>query len=99
MTNPIVLEAPVKFWKCPSCETTARTQRADFHQEFHACPALGNMNIPLVEVNDPDDNPRSRQVAVQSEFGYETSSVRTERMDGSNDVTVFPQPAVGTISY
>lgn len=92
--NPLVLDAPVRFWKCPSCSLTDRTQKAEVHVQFHDCEALGGLNIPLVEVADPDDKPRARQVAKQSEYGPRTASIVTERMDGSNDTTVFPQPAL-----
>jgi hypothetical protein len=91
-----ILEAPVRFWKCPSCGITDKTQRPDVHTQFHPCPALGNVTIPLVEIPKLDDRPKARQVVVQSEYGYERAAVRTERLDGSNDVTVFPQPAVAT---
>ncbi len=92
-----ILEPTIRYWRCPACDGVDRTERTDCH--LHACPALNGLTVPYVEVQNPDDDPRARQVVVQSEFGYETSSVRTERMDGSNDVTVFPQPAVGSISY
>lgn len=93
----VILEGPVRFWKCPSCQATDRTQRSDAHTQFHNCPAIGGAAIPLVEVHDVDDKPRGRQLVVPSEYGPGTASVRTERIDGSNDVTVFPLPAVGTI--
>ena len=96
--RPVVLEAPVRFWKCPSCQTVDRTQKAEVHTQFHTCPAMGDISIPLVEVSDPDDKPRARQVAMQSEYGYDTASIVTERMDGSNDCTVFPAPARGVLS-
>jgi hypothetical protein len=86
----LILEAPVRFWKCPSCGITDRTQKAEVHTQFHNCPALGGVSIPLVEVHDIDDDPRARQIAVQG-------AIRTERMDGSNDLTVFPRPALGEI--
>lgn len=94
----MLLDAPVRFWRCPSCSTVDKTQRADVHTQFHDCPALGGLNVPLVEVQDSDDRPKARQLEVQSEYGYETASVLTERMDGSNDCTVFPQPAQITVS-
>ena len=89
-----VLEAPVRWWKCPSCGATDRTQRADVHTQFHGCPALGGVSIPLAEVDDLDDKPAARQVIVASEFDHGMASVRTEREDGSNDLTVFARPAV-----
>lgn len=94
----MLLDAPVRFWRCPSCPTVDRTQRADVHTQFHDCPALAGLNIPLVEVRDPDDDPRARQRSVQSEVGPGTAAVLTERMDGSNDCTVFPRPAELTIT-
>jgi hypothetical protein len=91
-----LLDAPIRFWRCPSCGIVDRTQQSGIHTQFHDCPAMGGLNIPLIEVSDPDEAPRARQVAVPSEHG--TASIITERMDGSNDVTVFPQPARGTFS-
>lgn len=95
MTVPI-LNAPVRYWKCPECQATARTQIAEAHQEFHHCPALGISHVPLIEVQDPDAKVRGRQLIVPSEVGPGIASVRTERADGSNDVTVFPRPAAIT---
>ena len=92
--SEVLLNAPVRFWKCPSCLMSDRTQRADVHTQFHNCPALNGMNIPLVEVHDVDDDPHARQLVVQHEDGPEIASIRTERADGSNDVTVFAQPAI-----
>jgi hypothetical protein len=86
----ILLDAPVRFWKCPSCGIADRTQQAEVHTQFHDCPAFGGASLPLVEVHDPDDRPRARQIAVDG-------AVRTERLDGSNDCTVFPAPAVATV--
>jgi hypothetical protein len=94
MSGAFVLKAPVRWWKCPSCDKVDRTQNPDMSAvQFHNCPALAGMSIPLVEVKDPDAKARARQVAVESEYGYQTAAVRTERLDGSNDTTVFPGAA------
>jgi len=93
--KPLLIDAPIRFWKCPSCGKVDRTQKAEVHTQFHDCPALGGLNVPLVEVADPDDKVKARQVPKMSEYGYDTASVVTERMDGSNDCTVFPGAAVG----
>jgi hypothetical protein len=85
-----LLEAPIRFWKCPSCLVTDQTQLAQPHTQFHDCPAFGGAGIPLVEVRDVDALVRARHLSVEG-------AVRTERLDGSNDVTVFPSPAVATI--
>jgi hypothetical protein len=90
-----ILEAPVRWWKCPACGKGDRTQNPDVTAvQFHECPALNNVAIPLVEVKDLDANPHARQILVPSEYGPGSASVRTERLDGSNDCTVFPGPAV-----
>jgi hypothetical protein len=98
----MLLEAPVRWWRCPSCDLTDRTQQAEVHTQMHPCPALGGLNVPLVEVPDPDAKPKGRHVPVMAEdyVGPDgrLRAVRTERTDGSNDVTVFPKPALGTIS-
>ena len=93
-----VLEAPVRWWKCPSCGAEDRTQRPDVHTQFHGCPALGGVTIPLVEVRHLEDKVKARQLVVQSEYDHGISSIRTERIDGSNDTTVFPRPAQITAS-
>ena len=97
MAKAKVLKPPPMYWKCPSCGKEDVTERTDVHTQFHECQALGGVSIPLVNVRSLDQKPKARQVAVQSEYGYNTAAVRTERSDGSNDVTVFAQPAVGRV--
>ena len=92
----LILEAPIRWWKCPSCGLTDRTEKAGVFTQFHACPAVGGACIPLVEVHDVDDKPDARQLIVPSEVSPGMASVRTERGDGSNDCTVFVRPAVAT---
>lgn len=82
----VLLDAPVRYWKCPACLAEDRTEKAGIFTQFHPCPALGGVSIPLVEVQHLDEKVKARQLAVEG-------AVRTERMDGSNDCTVFPQPA------
>ena len=91
--KPFLLEAPPRYGKCPTCLTVDLIP-PNTTTHFHNCPALGDISIPLVEVADPDEVPKARQVQVQSEYGYDTASIRTERMDGSNDCTVLPNPAI-----
>jgi hypothetical protein len=92
-----VLLDPVQYWKCPSCGTVDRTQQSTPHTQMHSCPALGNVIIPLLRVEDPDDKPDGRQVAVRREDyagrANPVGAIRTERSDGSNDVTVLADPA------
>jgi hypothetical protein len=97
----LVLEPPVRYWKCPSCLLVDRTQRSDVHTQFHNCPALGNVAIPLIEVSDPDAKPQGRHVVVQREdyagSSDPTAAISTERPDGSNDITVLAETATVTI--
>lgn len=94
--NVPILSVPIRYWNCPECGKTAQTQIAEVHVEFHDCPEFGNAGLPLVEVRYSDDTAHARQIAVPSEYGFGTAAIRTERLDGSNDVTVFPLPAIAT---
>ncbi len=89
----VLLSAPIRNWKCPSCLTVDQTQRSDVHTQFHNCPALNGASIPMVEVNDLDAKVQARQVEVAREDGPGISAIRTERSDGSNDCTVFADTA------
>jgi hypothetical protein len=89
-----VFTPPTRYWKCPACGITDQTQIADVHTQFHDCPATGGASIPLIEVQDLDAKVNGRQVVVQSEYDAGIAAVRTERFDGSNDLTVFPRAAV-----
>jgi hypothetical protein len=88
-----MLNAPVRWWKCPSCGAMDRTQQIEHHTQFHDCPALGGVAVPLIEVGDLDARPDGRQVIVMREDGPGVASVRTEHGDGSNDCTVFAPTA------
>ena len=95
----VMLSAPVRYWGCPSCNQTARTEEARPHSRMHACAALDNMTVPLVEVACPWDTPDARHVvnAREDYIGHENAgpvmSVRTEHSDGSNDLTVYAPTA------
>jgi hypothetical protein len=58
---------------------------------------MNGAGLPLIEVQYPDARVPGRQLLVPSEYGPGNAAVRTERLDGSNDVTVFPAPATATI--
>jgi len=97
--SEVLLDAPVRDWHCPACDLRDRTQQPGVYTQFHNCPALGGIGIPLVEVRSHNHNADARQVLVEREdyIGKSSASpvaaVRTERGDGSNDCTVFPEPA------
>jgi hypothetical protein len=98
-----ILLDPVRFWRCASCGLTEHAQVAAGQARMHPCPALEGLTVPLEPVSNPDSKPISRHVAVMAEdyIGDRSNpvvAVRTDRPDGSNDLNVFPGPAVGTIS-
>ncbi len=63
---------------------------------------MGLASIPLIEVETPDSRPDGRQLTVEREDYAGSSSplaaIRTERGDGSNDVTVLAPTAAMSIA-
>lgn len=94
----MILDVPVRWWHCPACDLRDRTQQPGVHTQFHNCPAVGGVAIPLVEVGGPDRHADGRHVVVMREDyagdADPVAAIRTERGDGSNDVTVLA-PAAG----
>lgn len=98
------LLAPERFWQCPSCGLQDRTVEARPHTRMHACRALG-LTVPMALVppkrhNGELERGDVRHVVVEREdyIGDElvdspVMAVRTERPDGSNDLTVYPATA------
>lgn len=100
MSHEHILEPPVRYWACPSCDTVDRTQKPEAHLQFHACPGFSGANLPLVEVRHPDDKPDAKHfVSERQDFiGDETytpriASIRTVHADGTEDLTVFAPTA------
>jgi hypothetical protein len=101
------LDLPVRWWHCPSCGLRDRTQQAGVHTQFHACPAIGGVNLPMCEATGPDVAADARHTLVMrddyignSNIGLvaPVAAVRTERGDGSNDVTVFAPTATAGVA-
>jgi hypothetical protein len=94
-----LLQPPVKYWACPSCGLRDKTQQAGVYTQFHECPALGRVAVPLVEVRHPDDAPDGKHVVVMrddyvGDSGADpVAAIRTEHGDGSNDCTVYAPTA------
>lgn len=96
MSDVPILDAPVRHWACPACDTTDRTQRPDVHQQYHECPGTGRLNIPLVEVHEHGARPDARHVPQLGANGALTS-IGTEHgpnslYPGRVDRTVFLGP-------
>jgi hypothetical protein len=92
----VLLDLPAHYWHCPACRFRDVTHRSDVHTQFHECKALTFAYIPMIEVSGPDVESTGRQVIVLREDDGSWASIRTERADGSNDVTVFAPTATTT---
>jgi len=92
----VLLDLPAHYWHCPACRFRDVTHRSDVHTQFHECKALMFSYIPMIEVASPDAIADGRQVIVLREDDGSLASIRTERGDGSNDVTVFVPVATTT---
>lgn len=92
--NAHIFEVPVRDWHCPACDMRDRTQKPGAHTQFHNCPALGGLGVPMVEVYDYDTRAQARQLIHAGEHGA-LASVITEHMSGRVDCTVFPITARG----
>jgi hypothetical protein len=62
-----LLDAPIRYWRCPSCQTIDSTRQTGHYSRMHSCPGLGNITVPLVEVATPDTEPDARHVFVERE--------------------------------
>ena len=64
---------------------------------MHACPALASLNLPLVEVANPDEAPDARNVIVYREDYANglpvVASIRTEHGSGRVDCTAMAPTA------
>lgn len=87
MSNAEILDAPVRHWRCPSCETYATTQKVEIHTEFHNCPGNGGLGVPLVEVTSPDDKADARHIPQLGDGGVVTS-IGTHHGSGRIDRTI-----------
>jgi len=106
MSDVVLLQPVERWWRCPSCNVTDKTQRADAHTQMHPCAALGGINIPLIETQSSDTTPDGQHVAVEREEYIGDSgadriaAIRTDHGDGSNDVTVLaPTARMKLVSY
>lgn len=86
-----------KRWSCPSCGLETVTQEAKPHVPMHPCPKMGGLVASFSEV---DAKQKTRHVMVEREDyvnnetvttvdGRPIMALRTEREDGSADVSVF----------
>ena len=97
-----VLLPPVREWYCPNCGTTAQTNEARPHTQYHHCPKLRYVAIPLtsmpsvgtaakIELRQPEDYIGAQLVQFDGERRPIQSVVTTR--DNGNDVAVYPPTA------
>jgi hypothetical protein len=86
-------------WVCDKCPTAARKPRQLNHQEYHNCPALGNLSVPMIEqgqrvkvtVNEREDYTNGDAVQTDG-AGRPVMSITVEREDGI-DCSVYAPAA------
>lgn len=96
-----ILQPPPRFWECPNCPVTDRTEGGTANR-YHTCSGLAGLSAPLVPAGSRCSvTARVREDYVGSEIvqrdgdGRPIMSVVTERWDGSNDCAVFAPTAHG----
>lgn len=87
---------PEQRWECPNCPLTHVTSDSRPHTPYHECRGLRGLNAPFVpagtrarvEALEREDYVAGEMVQTDAE-GRPVMSIRTERWDGSNDLTVL----------
>lgn len=95
MTIPILCAE--RHWVCSACDTTAVTNRADVHSQFHNCPGLLGLWAPMVqagtnskiEAREREDYVGREQVQLNRE-GRPIMSVQVTRDDGEDCAVYAP---------
>lgn len=87
------LDVPVRRWHCPSCDTRDETRQPGPHTQFHNCPALNGLGVPLIEVRSHSAVADARLAPNLSDDDGSLSSISTLHGSGRVDCTVFPRPA------
>lgn len=101
----VLIQAPERYWQCPSCVAQHITREARPHTPMHNCPGQHGMYVPYVEAHPgrllkrADDRhhrviPRgdyvNGELALRRDInGLVAMAVHTERRDGSHDTAVF----------
>ena len=86
-----------RHWVCQACPQTAVTTTAGPHTQFHQCPGMHGMAVPMtedgadctVELNEREDYIGSELVQYAPGNGRPYMSAVTRRGDGSCDTAVY----------
>lgn len=98
MTTAVPLLYREQRWECPNCDQTAVTREARPHTEFHSCPGIGLLSVPMVpagtrckvEALDRDDYVGRDVVQTIPETGRPVMAVRITRDDGEDRAVYAP---------
>lgn len=95
-----MLLAVERYWRCPNCTEVAVTRRAAPHTQYHPCRGLKGLNAPMIPAGTdakveavPWGDMLHGELAQHDGDGRPVSAIRTERADGSNDLTVLAPSA------
>lgn len=98
MRTPVL--TPVRRWHCPNCGKETVTRVSKVHTQFHPCPRLRGVDIPMVEAGvkakvellEWEDYIGKEKVQLDPERGRPIRSVVTTR-DNGQDVAVYAPTA------
>jgi len=90
----------VHHWYCPACHKEATTTETRAHTEFHRCPRMRGLEVPMVpagtkaklEVREWEDYVGKEKVQLDPERGRPVRSVITTR-DNGQDVAIYAPTA------
>lgn len=97
----MILNQPVVVWMCERCPAVVRKPRDLAAQEFHNCPGMGMLSMPMVEqgvkvkvtVNEREDYINNDVVQVDGN-NRPVMSVTTEREDGIDCAVYAPTASI-----
>lgn len=101
MAQPHILDVKPTYWACTDCPERLTTHNPEPHTPLHPCLSerMKGLSVPFQEVPSETAEPTGRQRIVMRDDKPDTiSSVITDRPDGSNDATVFPETATITVA-
>lgn len=100
MTRKVpILKPKPRLWECPNCDTTAVKVAPLNHQEFHNCPGMAGLSIPMVEhgvkakvTSNEREDYVGKEIVTTNEDNRPIMNVTIEREDG-NDCFVYAPTA------
>lgn len=95
-----VIVQPIHEWHCPACGKTSQTRAVQTHTQFHPCPKLRGVDVPMLpigtkaklELVEWQDYVGRERVQVDPERRRPIQSLVTTR-DHGQDVAVYAPTA------